>query len=207
MSKKLKFLAVVLTCISLSINNVWADIDLRGKTSALVIPKANSEGSYSAGDWRTVGAPSSAGSMTATITQGGVSYGTFSGSNVVDSKALTSGGYPLQFTKKTGSVTITILSDYGVDVVVNCKSKNSNEMTLDLTGASQVEAGTSWGTKSLSTTSTSAKLTLASTSGAIGACGIEYIKITPKAGSTKTLHFINHKKICFVSFVSFKNLH
>lgn len=27
------------------------------------------------------------------------------------------------------------------------------------------------------------------------------------AGTNYTLHFINHKKICFVSFVSFKNLH
>lgn len=36
---------------------------------------------------------------------------------------------------------------------------------------------------------------------------VDNISITGIAGSTKTLHFINHKKICFVSFVSFKNLH
>lgn len=181
---------ICLCMLTVGVGNAWGDIDLRGKSSALIIPLANSESSYSAGDWRTIGAPTSSGSATCTITQSAVTYGTISLTSCQDSKALESGGYPLQFTAGSGNVSFVIKSDYGVDVVVRCKSKNSNEMTLNLTGADQQYAGTSWGTKTLSTTNTSATLSLASKSGASKACGITYIKITPKTGSTKTLSSI-----------------
>lgn len=181
---------ICLCMLTVGSGNAWGDIDLRGKTSALTIPLANSESSYTKGDWRAIGAPSSTGNATCTITQSAVTYGTITLTSVTDAKADESGGYPLQFTAGSGSVSFVIKSDYGVDVVVRCKSKNSKEMTLNLTGASQQYAGTSWGTKTLSTTNTSATLSLASKSGASKACGITYIKITPKTGSTKTLSSI-----------------
>lgn len=177
---------ICLCMLTVGVGDAWGDIDLRGKTSALTIPLANSESSYTKGDWRTIGAPSSTGNATCTITQSAVTYGTITLTSVTDAKADESGGYPLQFTAGSGSVSFVIKSDYGVDVVVRCKSKNSEEMTLNLTGASQQYAGTSWGTKTLSTTNTSATLSLASKSGASKACGITYIKITPKTASTKT---------------------
>lgn len=179
--------AMLLMLFSFSVGNAWGadpQIDLRGKTSALTLPKANSATSYSAGDWRIMAPNATNKSATGTVTQSSVTYGTIYFYLTGDANTTTSSGYPLQFTKSTGYLTTTILSDYGVDITVRWKSKTSGKVEMSLTGASTVYSdATSWQTKQISTTNTSATLRIGSKSGATDASGVEYITITPKTGS------------------------
>lgn len=175
MSKKLKFLATMLTCILLSINQVFATDDVSTITSS------SFEGLTS--HW------------SASANAGG--YNATKGAQITKAKT----GLTLTATDFTNVTSISVTCS---------KSKNG-------AGAVTIKAGANSASKTSFTTSPDA-LTLTPASSYTGTITIAitcttssiYIKtitVVYTSGSTKTLHFINHKKKCFVSFVSFKNLH
>ena len=177
--------------ITLGVCSAWGtdpQLDLRGKTTALTLPKANSATSYSAGDWRVMAPNSTDKSQTGTVTQSEVTYGTIYFYLTGDANATESGGYPLGFTSGSGYLTTTILSDYGVDITIRWKSKTSGKVEASLTGASTIysDAAKTWQNKQISTTSTSATLRIGSKSDATDASGVSYVIITPKSGSCST---------------------
>lgn len=98
--------------------------------------------------------------------------------------------YKCQLKASEGVITTTITSSYGVDVEVSSKIKESGgEITISITTSgdpdTQTCTATDFTSKTVSTTSTSATLTISNTGSKVG--GVQYIKITPKTASTKTL--------------------
>ncbi len=97
--------------------------------------------------------------------------------------------YKCQLKAAEGVITTTITSSYGVDVEVSSKIKESGgEITISITTSgdpdTQTCTATDFTSKTVSTTSTSATLTISNTGSKVG--GVQYIKITPKTASTKT---------------------
>ncbi len=148
-------------------------IDVTGG-SAVILPAGST--TVSSNDWKNAGAPTayntaaeySIGSGTkycVTLTQAG-DYGNSNG---------------LQLKASAGIVSVTgITSNSGVDVEILISSGSG--FSIALTGATTLTNQSS-GTKTISTTSTSADLTISKTSS--GAGYIKYIKVTPKAAASK----------------------
>ena len=182
----------------LGITQVWAtdpQIDLRGKTTALTLPKANSATNYASGDWRAI-SPSNTttASYTGTITQSSVTYGTIQFVYTGDAQ----GDYCLQFTKNTGSISTTILSDAGVDITIKWRQGSGGTITASLTGATNIsdtktgKGMGAWATRSIETTNTSATFSISASS---AACGVQYIQITPKASTPSCSNSITLTKV------------
>lgn len=102
------------------------------------------------------------------------------------------------------SVTVYILTGAAKGTQYNC-AFSTTEITSAVAGVGATIAG---GSNHTYTCSTSGARYFCITLGNASNGQVWKVDVTYTAGgSTKTLHFINHKKICFVSFVSFKNLH
>lgn len=147
-----------------------------------------------------------------------VSTGNVWGQITVDSNPKTSGTYTITCSQSTGDNAPVDQGDY-----IRCYANNT--ITISTTGSNMTQIVIAWTKNSKKTfasvTANSGTYTHPSGAGngtwrgnaqsvvfTVGASGqIQITQVTITAGSTKTLHFINHKKICFVSFVSFKNLH
>ena len=146
-------------------------IDVTGG-SAVTLPAGST--TVSSNDWKNAGAP------TAYNTAAEYSIGSGTKYCVTLTQAMDGGSSNgLQLKASAGIISITgITSTSGVDVDVQISSGSG--ISIALTGASTL-TGQSSGTKTISTTSTSADLTISKTSS--GAGYIKYIKITPKAAA------------------------
>lgn len=187
MKKKLlsnnKWLLTTCLLVTLSVLQVRAAGAISVTSSAITLPKGST--SVSTGDWISAAGVTKAGTSWAYSDWAGDrtigSYGSLTFSNAGDMN----GADLLQFKKSGGNITTTISSPAGVDIEIGYKVAN-NYFTVSLTGAAANVTGseTSWNTMSISTTSTSATLSITKTSN--GAGYVSYITITPKSAASCT---------------------
>lgn len=147
-------------------------IDVTGG-STVILPAGST--SYSGGDWEDAGAPTAYPGSTTEYSIGTGSY-CVTLTKVADYSRNSNG---LQFQASNGVLLIEdITSNSGVDVEIQISSGSG--FSIALTGAETL-TGQSSGIKTISTTSTSANLTISKPTS--GAGYIKYIKVTPKAAS------------------------
>lgn len=178
---KTRYLAVLML-VMFAYTQAWGATGAITANKVIILP-AGSTTSYAAASWTAAGAPaySTSNDDVNTMTIGGSSVGTLrfyhAGSD----------GAGVQLERANGYLETVITSTEGVDVEVRmCSNGGSGTVTAALTGASnQTVTGTTMGTKSLSTTSTSATLKITC---ATNAAHVGYIKITPKAKYTVTFY-------------------
>ena len=144
-----------------------AAIDVTGG-SAVILPAGST--TYSTGDWGVAGAPSSyAAEQTLPI---GSNHYCVSFTQAYENNQANG----LQVRASDGIVSITdITSSYGIEVEISCSGSNGFQVAL--TGATTLTGQS--GTVTISTTNTSADLTISKNTSNVGY--IKYIKITPKA--------------------------
>lgn len=147
-------------------------IDVTGG-SAVILPAGST--TYSGGDWEDAGAPTAYPSSTTEYSIGTGSY-CVTLTKVADYSRNSNG---LQFQASNGVLLIEdITSNSGVDVEIQISSGSG--FSIALTGAETLTSQSS-GIKTISTTSTSANLTISKPTS--GAGYIKYIKVTPKAAA------------------------
>lgn len=176
-----RWLVTIILLTSLCINQMWGAGAISVTSSAITLPKGST--SVGTGDWISAAGVTRSGSSWAYSDWAGDqtigSYGSITFSNAGDMNTADL----LQFKKSGGNISTTISSPAGVDIEIGYKVANNN-FTVSLTGAASNVTGseTSWNTMSISTTNTSATLTITKTSN--GAGFVSYITITPKSGAS-----------------------
>ena len=176
-----KMLILSILLMVAGVGNVWGAGSITVSSSTIILPKGST--SVSTGDWISAAGVTKSGSSWAYADWTGDktigSYGSLTFSNAGDMN----GADLLQFKASGGSITTTISSSAGVDIVIGYKV-GKNSFSVSLTGADNVSGtSTSWSTMSISTTKTSASFTISKTGK--GAGYVSYIKITPKASCTQ----------------------
>ena len=139
--------------------------------SAVILPAGST--TYSGGDWGDAGAPTTYPSSATAYTIGTGSY-CVTLTKAADYSRNSNG---LQFQASNGVLLIEdIASNYGVDVEILIGNGSGFSIALDGT---TTLTGQDAGTRTISTTSTSADLTISKPTS--GAGNVKYIKITPKS--------------------------
>ena len=178
---KTRILAVLML-VMFACTYAWGATGAITANKVIILPAGNTT-NYGSAYWNAAGAPAYATSNDDVKTM------TVNGSSVGTLRFYHAGydGSGVQLEKANGYLETVITSTEGVDVEVRmCSNGGSGTVTAALTGASnQTVTGTTMGTKSLSTTSTSATLKITC---ATNAAHVGYIKITPKAKYTVTFY-------------------
>ena len=186
MSKKLKFLAMMLTCILLNVNHVWGATWNHTFNSN---PISDGSMTINSATW-SVATASSKGSPTITYATyskiGGVKFGSsnknYWGKITLSTSYFTSGNI--------SSVTVNALLNAGVSTTMTIKQGSTT------IGSPTYSTATTWH-DFIANTNTGSGGTLSIEITSSNAIYIHSISVTYTAsGSTKTLHFLTHKSAC-----------
>ncbi len=184
-SKGIRFVATILVLLFIGVGQVCGATGAITVASEIIIP-AGSITNITKSYWSSAGAP-------AYSTSNDVVKDITISSTKVGSIRFYHAGYDSDPSKwcalqaSNGYLETVISSTYGVDVEVYCKrgGEKSGNVSVSLTGGTtQTMTGTTFKTLKISTSSTSATLKISNGANNQGIVG--YIKITPKAGSSKT---------------------
>lgn len=184
-SKGIRFVATILVLLFIGVGQVCGATGAITVASEIIIP-AGSITNITKSYWSSAGAP-------AYSTSNDVVKDITISSTKVGSIRFYHAGYDSDPSKwcalqaSNGYLETVISSTYGVDVEVYCKrgGERSGNVSVSLTGGTtQTMTGTTFKTLKISTSSTSATLKISNGANNQGIVG--YIKITPKAGSSKT---------------------
>lgn len=169
-----RWLVTIILLVCLGVGSTWGAGSITVTSSAITLPRGST--TVAKGDWMTATGKSQ-GYWSEDVTVD--SYGSITCSNAGDNNS----DDLLQLKKNGGSISTTINSSAGVDIVIGYKKGAKGTLTVTLSGASaQTPSSTSWNTCSISTTTTAATLTITKSGDNIAS--ISYITITPKAGAS-----------------------
>lgn len=167
------------------VGNAWGACAIPVTNSAITLPRGST--TVTTGDWIAAAGVTKAGNSWAySDWTGDQTIGTY-GSITFSKAGDLNNANLLQLQNGGGTISTTITSPAGVDIVIGCKrSGTKGTVTVSLTGADDDTSfsSTSWSTIEISTTSTTAVFSV--TKRGDNGLYISYITITPKAASCTT---------------------
>lgn len=177
-----KLFALLFCILFVGVGNVWGTASVSVSSSTVIFPASST--TVANGAWKSACKESQG------YWSGDKTFGSLGSLNFTDAGD-NNNDYKCQIKAGTGVITTTITSSYGVDVTVSAKGKDASgkEITISITTSSGSDTKTCTATSftdfTVSTTLTSATLTISNTGTQVG--GIQYIQITPKSAAVSSI--------------------